>query len=175
MRAFLSIIPGMGSLTASPRKKKDGWWIPTDARHGDVDTYLDNVLVLKEISNMKARHILLISDSCYAGTLFGETRSLPPIGQRLYRELHDSESRWGMTSGNKHPVSDRGSEGHSVFAYQLLKLLKRNKQPYMSTQEIFNRIRTIVSNNSEQTPVCRPLRNTGDQGGELVFVISEKP
>ncbi len=108
--SILIYYSGHGELDRLSKEKKDGWWIPTDARHGDIDTYLDNVMVLKEISNMKARHILLISDSCYAGTLFGETRRLPPIGQRLYRELYDSESRWGMTSGNKHPVSDKGSE-----------------------------------------------------------------
>lgn len=163
---------GHGELDRLSKEKKDGWWIPADAIHGDIDTYLDNILVLKEISNMKARHILLISDSCYAGTLFGETRALPLIGQQLYRELYDLESRWGMTSGNKHPVSDKGSGGHSVFASELLKVLKKNNQPYLSIREIFARIRTIVSNNSEQIPVCRPLQNTGDQGGEFVFLLS---
>ena len=77
-----------------------------------------------------------------------------------------------MTSGNKTPVSDVGSGGHSVFAYQLLKELRKNEKPYISIQELCTRIAPIVSNNSEQTPLCRPIRNTGDQGGEFVFVAS---
>ena len=81
-----------------------------------------------------------------------------------------------MTSGNKEPVSDAGSEGHSVFAYQLLKELKQNDKPFISIQEIYTRIAPIISNNSEQTPLCRPIQNSGDQGGEFVFVaaIAEK-
>ena len=122
---------------------------------------------------MKARHVLLISDSCYSGTLFGQARAMPQvIDDKYYLNLYNEKSRWGMTSGNKTPVSDRGTGNHSVFAYQLLKELRKSEKPYISTQEIYTRIAPIVSNNSEQTPLCRPIRNTGDQGGEFIFVAS---
>ncbi len=49
----------------------DGWWIPSDAKFGDPLTYLDNTQMQKAIRSMKARHVLLLSDSCYSGTLFG--------------------------------------------------------------------------------------------------------
>ena len=122
---------------------------------------------------MKARHVLLISDSCYSGTLFGRARTLPSvITDRYYLGLYNEKSRWGMTSGNKTPVSDDGAGGHSVFAYQLLKELENNEKPYLSTQELYTRIAPIVGNNSEQTPLCSPIRNTGDRGGEFIFVAS---
>ena len=151
---------------------EDGWWIPVDATGGDPLTYLDNVQVQKAMRHTKARHVLLISDSCYSGTLFGiSTRAIPPvITDRYYLELFNEKSRWGMTSGNKTPVSDEGSQSHSVFAYQLLKALCKNKRPYLSTQELYTKIAPIIANNSEQTPMCRPIRNTGDQGGEMVFI-----
>ena len=155
------------------RISEDGWWIPADAKGGDPVTYLDNFLVQKYIRSMKARHVLLVSDSCYSGTLFGQARAMPPIiGDKYYLNLYNEKSRWGMTSGNKTPVSDQGSGGHSVFAYQLLKELRNSEKPYISTQELYTRIAPIISNNSEQTPLCRPIRNTGDQGGEFVFVAS---
>ena len=155
------------------RTFNDGWWIPVDAKGGDPVTYLDNAQVQKAMSSMQARHVLLISDSCYSGTLFGDARAMPPvIDDKYYLNLYNEKSRWGMTSGNRTPVSDSGSGGHSVFAYQLLKELRQNEKPYISTQEIYTRIAPIVSNNSEQTPLCRPIRNTGDQGGEFVFVAS---
>jgi hypothetical protein len=94
----------------------------------------------------------------------------PVIDEKYYLNLYNDKSRWGMTSGNKEPVSDEGTEGHSVFAYQLLKELRQNDKPYLSTQELYTRIAPIVGNNSEQTPLARPVRNTGDQGGEFVFV-----
>jgi hypothetical protein len=155
------------------RLTKDGWWIPVDAKGGDPVTYLNNYLVQTYMRSMKARHVLLISDSCYSGTLFGQTRAMPQvIGHKYYLNLYNERSRWGMTSGNKTPVSDQGTGGHSVFAYQLLKTLGKNEKPYISTQELYTRIAPIISNNSEQTPLCRPIRNTGDQGGEFVFVAS---
>ena len=163
------------------RLTNDGWWIPADAKGGDPITYLENSTVQTYIRSMKASHVLLISDSCYSGTLFGQARAMPPvIGDKYYLNLYNEKSRWGMTSGNKTPVSDQGSGGHSVFAYQLLKELRNSGKPYISTQELYTRIAPIISNNSEQTPLCRPIRNTGDQGGEFVFVASssaivEKP
>ncbi len=156
------------------KQYNDGWWIPYDAKAGDSFTYLDNVQVQKSMRSMKARHVLLISDSCYSGTLFGQAREVPPIiNDKYYLSLYNEKSRWGMTSGNKTPVADYGTDGHSIFAYQLLNELKKNKKQYISTQEIYTRIAPVVSNNSEQTPLCRPIRNTGDQGGEFVFISTE--
>ena len=155
------------------RLTNDGWWIPADAKGGDPVTYLNNFLIQTYMRSMKARHVLLISDSCYSGTLFGQTRAMPQvIDHKYYLNLYNEKSRWGMTSGNKTPVSDQGTGGHSVFAYQLFKSLRENEKPYISTQELYTRIAPIISNNSEQTPLCRPIRNTGDQGGEFVFVAS---
>ena len=158
------------------RVLNDGWWVPVDARAGEAETYLDNTVVQKVMNSMKARHVLLISDSCYSGTLFGEARSLPPlIDDRYYLNLYNEKSRWGMTSGNKTPVSDSGSAGHSIFAYQLIKALKQNEKPYITTQEVYTKIAPIIANNSAQQPLCSPIRGTGDQGGGFVFVASTGP
>lgn len=155
------------------RQYNDGWWIPVDAKGGDSITYLDNTMVQKAVRNMKARHVLLISDSCYSGTLFGQSRAIPPvINEKYYLNLYNEKSRWGMTSGNKEPVADDGAAGHSIFAYQLIRTLEKNERPYVSTQEIYARIAPIIGNNSEQTPMCRPIRNSGDQGGEFIFVAN---
>lgn len=155
------------------RVLNDGWWVPADAIGGNSATYLDNMFVQRVMRGMKARHVLLVSDSCYSGTLFGESRSLPPlIDDRYYLNLYNEKSRWGMTSGNKTPVSDSGSGGHSIFAYQLIKALTKNEKPYITTQELYSQIAPIIANNSEQQPLCSPVRDTGDQGGGFVFVAS---
>lgn len=170
--SILIYYAGHGDLD---RVLNGGWWIPWDARGGEPTTYLDNTLVQKVLSAIKARHVLLVSDSCYSGALFGQVRSLPQvIDDRFYLSLYNEKSRWGMTSGNKTPVSDAGSEGHSVFAYQLLKALRKNEKPYITTQEVYTQIASIISNNSEQMPRCQPIRNTGDQGGGFVFVAALK-
>jgi len=154
------------------RQLGGGWWIPVDAKAGIPSTYIDNTLIQKYIKSFQAKHVLLISDSCYSGTLFGETRNVSPIiTNQFYMDLYNVKSRWGMTSGNITPVSDIGTNGHSVFAYQLIKLLKINTKPYITPREIYTKIGPIIRNNSDQMPVCSPIINTGDQGGEFVFIL----
>jgi len=170
--SVLIYFAGHGDLD---RTYDGGWWIPADATGGNPVTYLDNAQVQKAMRSMKARHVLLVSDSCYSGTLFGKARSLPPvIDDTYYLSLYNEKSRWGITSGNKTPVSDQGTGGHSAFAYQLIKELGESEKPFLSTRELYARIAPVIANNSEQTPVCRPIINTGDQGGEFVFVASVK-
>ncbi len=150
----------------------DGWWIPADAKAGDSSTYLDNTKVQKAMKGMRARHALLISDSCYSGTLFG-SRAMPAvIDDKFYLNMYNEKSRWGLTSGSKEPVADIGLNGHSVFAYQLLKELNRNRQPYLAIQELYTKIAPIIGNNSSQTPICQPIRDTGDQGGQFILVAN---
>jgi len=74
--SVLIYFAGHGDLD---RTYDDGWWTPADAVGGNPLTYLDNGQVQKAIRSMKARHVLLISDTCYSGTLFGKARSLPPV------------------------------------------------------------------------------------------------
>ncbi len=170
--SVLIYFAGHGELD---RTYDGGWWIPADAIGGNPVTYLDNVQVQKAMRSMKARHVLLVSDACYSGTLFGKARSLPAVmDNKFYLNLYNEKSRWGMTSGNKTPVSDRGTDGHSVFAYQLIKELGESDKPFLSTHELYAKIAPVIENNSEQTPICRPILNTGDQGGEFVFVASVK-
>jgi hypothetical protein len=170
--SVLIYFAGHGDLD---RTYDGGWWIPADAIGGNPVTYLDNVQVQKAMRSMKARHVLLVSDSCYSGALFGEARGLPAvIDDKYYLSLYNEKSRWGMTSGNKTPVTDQGTGGHSVFAYQLIKELGESDKPFLSTHELYARIAPVIANNSEQTPICRPIVNTGDQGGEFVFVASVK-
>ncbi len=155
------------------RELGDGWWVPVDARGGDATTYIENTTVQKYLRAMKARHVLLVSDSCYSGTLFGESRALPgKIDDRFYLDLYNDRSRWGMTSGNKTPVSDRGFAGHSVFAYQFIRMLEKNKKPYLTPREIYVDIGPVIRNNSEQMPRCNPIKMTGDLGGEFVFILA---
>ncbi len=153
----------------------DGWWLPADARADAPSTYIDNIEIQKAMKNMRAQHVLLISDSCYSGTLFGESRAMPTtIDNNYYLGLFKEKSRWGMTSGNKTPVEDSGTEGHSLFAYQLLKALHENNKPFVSTQDIYARIAPVISKNSSsgQVPICKPMLATGDQGGQFIFIAA---
>jgi len=153
---------------------KDGYWIPANATASDPFTYIANGNIQQLVRAIPARHVLLVADSCFSGSLFGAARAMPSIiDDKYYSSLFKEKSRWGMTSGNLTPVSDSGSGGHSAFAYQFIKALQQNHKPYVTPREIYQRIAPIIRNNSEQMPITKPIRNADDQGGEFIFIRSD--
>gem|GEM_PF-933685 len=151
-----------------------GWWVPTDGEPRQAGTLITNATILRYIKGMQARHVYLVADSCFSGSLFG-TRALPPITDRWYAELYKDRSRWGLTSGATEPVADRGLGGHSPFAYFLLKLLRENTQPYLVPSTIHESLAPLVANNTNQVPRSEPLTQSGDEGGQFVFRLAETP
>ena len=151
-----------------------GWWVPTNGEPRQAGTLITNATILRYIKGMQARHVYLVADSCFSGSLFG-TRALPPITDRWYAELYKDRSRWGLTSGATEPVADRGLGGHSPFAYFLLKLLRENTQPYLVPSTIHESLAPLVANNTNQVPRSEPLTQTGDEGGQFVFRLTDIP
>ena len=88
---------------------------------------------------------------------------------KYYSQVYNKKSRKAITSGGVEPVMDAGSDGHSVFAYYFLKSLSENGSTYYDASQLYNNLYIPVVNNSEQTPMFRPVRNTGDEGGQFIF------
>ncbi len=153
-------------------EKVRGWWVPVDGKAKSPGTFISNARIRDEIAAMKAKHVYLVADSCFSGTLFGKARDLPPIDDKFYSTLYANKSRWGLTSGMNEPVADAGKEGHSIFAYFFLKYLKDNREPYLAPSDIYKAIARVISNNAEQQPVSQPLKNAGDEDGQFVFRLA---
>ena len=69
-------------------------------------------------------------------------------------------------------MADAGSGGHSVFAYYLIKSLRDNTKPYITSFQIFDQLVRGVTNNSKQTPEYGTVPDTGDQGsGDFTFIM----
>ena len=151
--------------------REHGWWVPTEGEPRQPGTLIENTTILRYIKGLQARHVYLVADSCFSGTLFG-TRSLPPINDRWYAELYKERSRWGLTSGGTEPVADSGKEGHSPFAYFLLKTLRDNEQPYLVPSTIYEKLARLVANDTNQEPRSEPLTQSGDEGGQFVFRLT---
>lgn len=117
-------------------EKVRGWWVPHDAKADDPATFIKNASVRDEIAAMKAKHVYLVADSCFSGTLFAQSRSMPLLNDKFFARLYQSKSRWGLTSGMNEPVADQGKGGHSIFAYFFLKVLRENEDPYLVPSHI---------------------------------------
>ena len=146
--------------------REEGYWLPSDADQNRTRAWISNRTIVSAIKGIKTQHTLLISDACFSGGIF-KTRSafndIPPATEALY----DLPSRKAMTSGTLTEVPDK-----SVFIEYLIKRLENNDNKYSTSQEIFASMRTAVINNSptEQVPQFGEIRNTGDEGGDFIFV-----
>ena len=149
-----------------------GWWVPVEGEPKNPGTFITNASIRDYIEGMKARHVYLVADSCFSGTLFGKSRGLPPINDQFFAKLYSKRSRWGLTSGGTEPVADQGRGGHSIFAYHFITLLKENLDPYLIPSAIYDRIAPSIANNADQTPRSEPLKGAGDEGGQFIFRLA---
>jgi len=155
--------------------KKDlnkGFWVPVDAGSNSTANYISNSDLQNYLGGIKSKHTLLVADACFSGDIFrGNTVSVPfEESEKYYREVHGLLSRQALTSGGIEPVMDGGKDGHSVFAYYFLKTLNENQNKYLDASQIFNKVKIPVINNSEQSPKLAPVKNTGDEGGQFIFI-----
>lgn len=147
---------------------EEGFWIPFNAQKGEETQYLANATLLKYIKAIKARHIFLVADACFSGSLFTQ-------GNRGYIDnVEQYRSRWGFASGRLEFVSDGSVGKSSPFATYFLKYLTTNKKKRFAISELIQYVKVSVANNANQTPIGHPLKNVGDEGGEFVFYLQEK-
>jgi hypothetical protein len=63
---------------------------------------------------------------------------------------------------------------NSVFLQYLLKRLKDNDQKFISSQQLFDSFRSAVINNSSVVPQDGVIAETGDEGGDFIFILKNK-
>ncbi len=157
---------------------KRAYWMPYDANSKLSPNRIISDDLMNEVSDAPARHVLVISDSCYSGDL-ANTRSLgtgpdggtPAVVLRMLAR----KSRNLMASGGEETVSDSGADGHSVFASVLLRALSENESPMYTASSLFYAdIKDSVVGNSEQTPEYAVIPNSTHNGGDFVFVRNGK-
>jgi formylglycine-generating enzyme required for sulfatase activity len=149
------------------------YWLPVDATVDDTSNWIIADEITTAVRVIPARHVLVISDSCYSGTLTRDLNiSLPRPSEReqFLQRMAAGHSRTLMASGGNEPVADGGGSGHSVFAAALLRGLQQMDKPQFTAAELFNTyIVESVAGRAEQTPVYDPLRNSGHESGDFVF------
>ncbi|MCP3850887.1 MAG: hypothetical protein GY694_11725 [Gammaproteobacteria bacterium] len=148
-----------------------GYWLPTDAELDFTSNWISTSEVTDTLKALQSWHVLVVADSCYSGTL---ARSIsikfknPEKKYSLIQRLLKKKSRTVITSGGLEPVTDSGSDNHSVFSAALLDVLK-NTNDVIEAEEVFSRLRDNVILNADQTPEYSNVRKVGHNGGDFIF------
>jgi hypothetical protein len=141
-----------------------GYWLPKDARKNNPVNWIPNTDLINYLGAIKSKHTLLIADACFSGAIFKSTRSA--FGETYATEmLYQLNSRQAITSGILTVVPDK-----SVFFQYLIKNLRENTSEYLSSEELFSKMKIAVINNSEIVPKFGTIQNVGDEGGDFIFI-----
>jgi Tfp pilus assembly protein PilF len=150
------------------------YWLPADARADDNSNWISADDITTNTKGIHARHVLIVSDSCYSGTIVRDadvTLNAPTEHDRYLEKMIGGKSRTLMASGGNEPVADGGGSGHSVFAKALLAGIEQMGQDRFTAGELFRaHIVENVAGTADQTPEYSPLRNSGHESGDFVFV-----
>ena len=165
---------GHGDLDESNEK---GFWLPVDAEPGNSANWLSNTSISDQLNTMKANHVMVVADSCYAGTL--STASVARQNLNLSDEdisswldvMTDVRARTVLTSGGVRPVLDSGGGKHSVFAKAFVKALENN-QRVLDGNSLFVSVlgdvrRDSISLSHEQIPDYGAIKYAGHEAGEF--------
>jgi uncharacterized caspase-like protein len=157
-----------------------GHWLPVDAEPNNDANWISNVSVTDILNVMASRQVLLIVDSCYAGTLTRSAAAALPTAmtdsERLLwlTKMTERRARLVLTSGGLAPVLDEGGGEHSVFARSLLEVLRHSDDLLDGRrlhQEVAARVAYAASRMKfEQVPEYSPIRFAGHEMGEFFFV-----
>jgi hypothetical protein len=148
-----------------------GNWLPKDADSTDTTNWIPNTAITDILNHMRARGVLVVADSCYAGTLLRSDVTSMTVDVEILRR---KRSRTALTSGGLEPVLDDGSNGHSVFANAFIDALQKNSG-VLDAQQLLLQIRAKVAEaanerNVEQVPLHGAINLAGHQNGAFFFV-----
>jgi len=156
----------------------EGFWIPTDASRTDKSTWIPNKEISNFMSEMTAKHVMVVADSCYSGTLSGS--AISPLPEDVANEdiLFTSrvKARTVLTSGGLQHILDSGGNGHSIFASAFLDVLNEN-DGVMEGYRLFKAMSQQVSLRSslaglKQIPEYSAIKHAGHEGSEYYFLPS---
>jgi WD40 repeat protein len=116
------------------------YWQPVDAKANFSSAWIATDEVVNRIRGMKARHVLVVADSCFSGGFFvphlgGDMTDDEPVA--YLKTMMASPSRLAMTSTDLDWVPDIGEDGHTTFTHGLLQGLKNYKNNIFTAKQLF--------------------------------------
>lgn len=157
-----------------------GHWLPVDADADNTANWISTVAITDILNSMTARHVLVVSDSCYSGAMTRSSLSRIEAGasnpkkQQWLKAMLKTRSRTVLTSGGLKPVMDGGGGSHSVFAKAFIDTL-RNNTGLLEGQNLYREVAgNIIGVASrygiDQVPEYAPIRHAGHESGEFFLV-----
>ncbi|MCK5881331.1 MAG: caspase family protein, partial [Sinobacterium sp.] len=168
-------------VTVETGDAESGYWLPSNADAPPRDTnWVSNEFITRHLARLKAKRVLVVADSCYAGLLSNSPDFLMLGDNQNSAEFlkykADKRSRLLLTSGGNLPVLDRATKDakHSIFAGAFLDALNNN-EGILTGPQLYRSIHDQVLESSKtaqfkQEPAYQVIKGAGHEVGEFFFV-----
>ena len=163
------------------------FWLPVDADPKNDSNWISSDDLTRKIGPMRARHVLVVADSCYSGVLTRSSISQAKPGAtdeeraEWLKTVSAKKSRHLLSSGGRAPVMDGGGGKHSVFAAVFIEALSVNND-VLDGKHLGEAVSMRVLKKSKdmkfgegQLPDYRPIRFADNDGGEFLFPKPRAP
>ncbi|MBT3062248.1 MAG: caspase family protein [Candidatus Thiodiazotropha sp.] len=157
-----------------------GYWLPVDAEPNSTANWISNIAITDILNAMTAKHILVVADSCYSGSLTRSSMARLESGMsdevktKWLKVMAKTRSRTVLTSGGLKPVLDQGGGQHSVFAKSFLRTLADNEsilEAYRLFRSLAKEVQQTASKfGIDQIPEYAPIKHGGHEAGEFFFI-----
>jgi len=158
---------------------KRGFWLPVDADETNNANWISNTDITDILNSMEAKHVMVVADSCYSGSLSQTALSradqtlTADVKKEWIKVMANTRARIMLTSGGLEPVLDGGGGNHSIFAKAFLDTLKGNNE-ILDGYSLYYEVLTKVMENAskldrEQVPQYAPIHLAGHESGEFLF------
>jgi hypothetical protein len=178
--SLLIYYAGHGDL-AGPNSR--AFWLGVEADPDTRTGWLEADHIRAKIKEMRAKHVVLVADSCFSGAITHPKTTT--IGRGLnetrLRVQWNRRARMVLTSGEVTPVADsEGGGEHSVFARHFIQTLRQN-DGIMSGEMLSHELRErmlaqpvkVTERGQRQTPTYSTLQDANHDVGDFFFVPTQ--
>jgi hypothetical protein len=178
--SVLIYFAGHGDRTLGPPER--AYWLGVDADPGLKAGYLEAENIQQKIKEMKAKHILLIADSCFSGAIaHGSSATIGiALNENRLNTYMMKRARMVLTSGGDTPVVDIGGDPeHSLFATFFIRTLRQNNSVMsgeMLAHELYALMKPATAKlHITQAPTYSNLTDANHEFGDFYFTPKAKP
>jgi hypothetical protein len=148
-----------------------GYWIPAKASADNPAEWISNSDIGRALEAIAAKQVLLVSDSCYSGTLAREAKVDKAEVLSDPAAVLAKRSVTVLTSGGEEPVADAGKDGHSVFAWHFMRTLEGVKAVSEGVN-VYEQLSGAVQQDFPQEPQYGAATAAGhERGADFLFEV----
>ena len=168
--SLLIYFAGHGEADSATR---ESYWLPHDAQKDNRRTWYSHDRLHRTIAEIKARHIAVVSDSCFSGRLLRSASEIKNDSDEVWiKDAVQSRSRMALTSGGDHPASDEGAAGLSIFNLNLTEVIRTSERRVFTLGQVAYSIQSMIPN---QRVCYGPLPDIAHKNGEFVLFRTDEP